>query len=821
MKKKNKKKIENDGEKKKEKTGLNLHHNTKRGIAIIVLFLLAILFLFGFFNAGGSMGKFLNKVGGIIFGLGKWLFPIVLLISAGILLFKKRTAFYVAKILGLSIIFISFLGLIHIFYETNTLLEIAKNGQGGGIVGYIVAIAFIKLTGKAAGIIILLALMAIGAMVAFNFSVVEFFARFLDKDKYANSFDKIIDKKNKVLITKKENANLKKERVIEKEQTKEKKKNLKNNIKEIKFVGNTNENIIKNSTIDEKNKEVDVVRKKNGQTFISRKNAKVSFDINDKQSLSAWKLPPLNLLTSFNGKAKAGNINENTKIIEDTFRNFGIDVEFEEAKVGPTVTQYSFRPAVGIKLSRIVALGDDLALALAAHPIRIEAPIPGKSLVGVEVPNSNRVDVGLRDVLENYNFQESESPLAFPLGKNVEGDVVMAYLEKMPHLLVAGSTNTGKSVCINSLIVSLLYKNSPEDLKMIMVDPKRVELTPYNGIPHLLSDVVVNGSKVVNALKWAIDEMEKRYKLFQEVGVRNIVFYQEKLKKGAKRKYVDEDTGEVVEEDLAKVPYIVIIIDELSDLMASHGKEIEGAIVRLAQKARAVGIHLVVSTQRPSVEVITGLIKANISARIALQVNSQVNSRTILDMRGAENLLGKGDLLFLSPDNPKPKRLQGAFISDAEIKRVVDFIKKQARETKQQQDNDRGEKNDNKVADITAPKKASENNDNNERLDFGNMKFKDDKGGDEKDDAIYEEAKKMVVEMNKASASLLQRRLRIGFNRAARLIEMLEEEGVIGEAQGSKPREVLITSDGDGANADKIDYKKEDVDQEQRDKWQI
>jgi S-DNA-T family DNA segregation ATPase FtsK/SpoIIIE len=486
----------------------------------------------------------------------------------------------------------------------------------------------------------------------------------------------------------------------------------------------------------------------------------------------------------------------NAQLIEDALRNFGIEVERGEIKTGPSVTQYSFRPAVGVKIAKILALQNDLSLALAA-PIRIEAPIPGKSLIGIEVPNKSSSFVRLRSILESKDFKNRKSNLSIALGEDVSGNYIFGSLDKMPHLMVAGATGTGKSVCVNSIITMLLYQNSPEDLKFIMVDPKRVELSLYNGIAHLLTPVIVENAKVVNTLKWAVSEMEKRYKLFQEAGVRDIISFKEKLKRGEKRKLVDAETGEVSEEDYSNIPYIVIVVDELADLMGSHGKEVEGAIVRIAQMARAVGIHLIVSTQRPSVEVITGLIKANITTRISFQVATQIDSRTILDMAGAEKLLGNGDSLYLSANSPKPQRIQGVFVTEKEVKEIVNFIK---------EENESKDITEDDAEEITAGKSISTATELDNFNGFS----------DENNDDLYEAAKKEILQSKKASASFLQRRLRVGYARAARLLDILEEKGVVGPSDGAKPREIYGLPEEVGTV-----YNDDVSDQEKRDKWEM
>jgi S-DNA-T family DNA segregation ATPase FtsK/SpoIIIE len=445
--------------------------------------------------------------------------------------------------------------------------------------------------------------------------------------------------------------------------------------------------------------------------------------------------------------------------IKQTFEHFGIEVEMGETNVGPTVTQYTLRPAQGTKLSRITALQNDLALALAAHPIRIEAPIPNKDLVGIEIPNRTPILVRLRDLLTSPSYKQVDSPLAFVLGKDVAGRTVVDTLERLPHLLIAGATGSGKSVSIHTLLVSWLYRNSPQAVQFILIDPKRVELPVYNGIPHLLAPVIVDPDKAIHALKWTIDEMDRRYHMLEETGARNLMSYN------------------MSNPDEAK-PFIVLVIDELADLMVKHAREIEGPIVRLSQMARAVGIHLVLATQRPSVNVLTGLIKANIPARIAFSVASQVDSRTIIDMAGSEKLLGNGDMLYLPGDKEKPLRIQGGFVSEDEVRAIVSAVC------------ETGEPNYDDS--ITHPSRG-------------------ERGvvGDTGDDTLFEEAKRLVIQTGKASASLLQRRLRVGYARAARLLDMLEEQNVISAAEGNKPR-VVLSSDEE-AVADTTDIADEDT----------
>ncbi|MBI2042209.1 MAG: DNA translocase FtsK [Candidatus Nealsonbacteria bacterium] len=474
---------------------------------------------------------------------------------------------------------------------------------------------------------------------------------------------------------------------------------------------------------------------------------------------SAYHFPPLDLLENDKGVPTTGDIRINSAIIKRTLQNFDIQVEMSEINIGPTVTQYTLKPAEGVKLTKITSLSNDLSLALAAHPIRIEAPIPGRPLVGIEVPNKSRTAVRLRNLMEHQNFQNASSTLTLALGRDVAGSATFADLAKMPHLLVAGATGTGKTICLNTIIMSLLYQNSPETLRLIMIDPKRVEFPIYNDIPHLLTPVIFDAQRSVNAFKWLIGEMERRFEVLSAVKARDLGSYNEIMAK----------------EGSELLPYIVLVVDELADLMVSRGRDIEAAVVRLAQMARAVGIHLVLATQRPSVEVITGLIKANITSRITFQVASQVDSRTILDAAGAEKLLGAGDMLFLSAEISKPKRAQAAYASDKEVKKVIKFIK-----------------TENPPADEPVSEKETlpDITDSLEKtLEVGADGFT--MGGD---DPLYDEARRTVIESKKASASLLQRRLRVGYARAARLIDMLEEKGVVGPGEGAKPREIIATT---------------------------
>lgn len=497
---------------------------------------------------------------------------------------------------------------------------------------------------------------------------------------------------------------------------------------------------------------------------------------NLKSLLGEYTPPPLSLLEGDRGRAGSGDIKGNANVIKRTLANFGINVEIDEISIGPSVTRYAIKPAEGVRIQKIVALQQNLALALAAKGgIRIEAPIPGKSLVGIEVPNTAKVTVGLGTLLGSEEFTESPKPLMVALGRDIAGNSVYSNLAKMPHGLVAGATGSGKSVTIHAIVNSLLYRAGPQQLRFIMIDPKRVELTLYRSIPHLLTPVITDPKKAVMALRWAGREMERRYNILEENRVRDIESYHQNILTPALED-IRKQGGELEEGQKAPeaMPYIVIIIDELADIMQTYPRELEAAIVRLAQMSRAVGIHLLLSTQRPSVNVITGLIKANVPTRIALQVASQIDSRTILDQGGAETLLGAGDTLYLSADMAKPIRLQSAFITENEVKKVTDFIAK------------------NNEAEIPIDIEAPAPGTTSISLEGGGGGGFDD--GDEDD--MYEAARAAVLEAGKASTSYLQRKLRVGYARAARLIDILEERGVIGPGDGAKPREVLGRSGG-------------------------
>jgi DNA segregation ATPase FtsK/SpoIIIE, S-DNA-T family len=724
-------KKDNPKDTKKIKTPkLNLSAETKRGIAVVIFVVLALIVVLSLVSKAGPSGFQLYKVLTLAFGVMSYLVPLILL-SIAISLYKqdlektgKERGFYWRTYLGALLLTGSIGGLIHIFYLSNQSLsgfELASLGQGGGYVGALFAQPAYLFLGFWAGSLVLFALVVIGILITFDVPLSFFWPKKSDKDVTEGEEQDLkipIPTPAPIKINSMGSQGFMEEKVLE--------KNPK---------VNNNDSIVKPKTQTIQTSKVNN----------PAKGSQLQMEAITLEDRKDWKLPNFDLLDDNQTEVDSGNIEVNVAIIKKTLSDFGIEVEMGEVNVGPTVTQYTLRPAVGVKLSQINALQNDLALALAAHSIRMELPIPGKALVGIEVPNKSTAIVRLREVMQTADFVDNKSKLALALGRDVAGHPMVVDLAKMPHLLIAGATGTGKSVSINSLFISLLYRNTPQDVKFIVIDPKRVELNLYNGIPHLLTPVVIDHEKAVNALKWAVAEMDRRYKLLSEAGKRNIIEYNESSP--------------------LRMPYIVILVDELADLMAVAQMDVEAAIVRLAQMARAVGIHLVVATQRPSVDIITGLIKANITSRIAFAVASQIDSRTILDTSGAEKLLGNGDMLYTSAEYNKPKRIQGAYIGEKEVKKVVDFFKQQVGAVIYNEEI------------LEKPKKP---------LGIPGM---DDESGDV-DEPLLAEATEEVRRAGKASASLLQRRLRVGYARAARILDILEQQGVIGPGEGAKPREV-------------------------------
>ena len=704
--------MSNNKKNQKNKTP-EINSEGNRHIALgLLLILISMIIVAGMTGGAGAAGRLFNKISYSFLGVGEIILPIVFGTFGIFLITKKTFSISLKQLLS------SGVGLLSLITITSL-----SNKEYGGFVGRNLAEIFILAFDKVFAAIVLIIL------------IVGSFSLFFDHTPRVFPFlSKIWEKI--LSFFKKENID---EDYIDDE--------------------NEGETIVLPASTFATDK--DIPKEKNDSEIkVNDASSGGDFVIDTKRpknSLGMYIPPPLNILEGDRGKANVGDVKANANIIRRTLLNFGIEVEMDEVTIGPTVTRYALKPAEGVKLSRIVGLQNDLALALAAHPIRIEAPIPGKSLVGIEIPNKSKATVGLVNLLSDQNFAQSK-PLTVALGRNIAGKSVLRSIAKMPHLLIAGTTGSGKSVTIHTIITSLLYRHGPDDLRFIFVDPKRVELTLYNGIPHLLTPVITDSKKAILALKWAATEMNRRYDVLEAESVRDIESYHKKFDaKNLKSKDSDDE----------KMPFIVIIIDELADIMQAYPRELEAAIVRLAQMSRAVGIHLILSTQRPEVSVITGLIKANVPARIALRVPTQIDSRTILDTPGAEKLLGQGDMLAVIGDS-QAERLQSAYITEDEVKNVVKYLKgvfkDDIRETIELSGN------------ITSDKTM----------------WSDDVSSNGDDDDLYEEARQIVIEAGKASTSYIQRKLKVGYARAARLMDMMEERGVISGSDGAKAREVLV-----------------------------
>lgn len=689
-----------------------INPETKKSVIAIVCFGIALLLILAIFEKAGPVGTTIYQSLVHFVGVGYFVLPIVLFLLAGTALVNHERRLTSAMFIGALLLVLSVLGFI----------EIIAEGKGGWVGA---GIGVIKIPFGFTGSLVIASICIIGSLLVTLNTNLTFIKNFFVRTK--NEEDENDERDVEEALRK---INIPAPTPKIKEESRE------------------------NNEEPEKEYEIRVAEPR-----VMPKSSKKPI-IRKPQN---YILPKPELLTSSIEKPTAGDLRANANIIKRTLESFGIDVEMGEINIGPKVTRYTLKPAEGVKIARITALNQDLALALAAHPIRIEAPIPGKPFVGIEVPNKSAAVVRLGSLISYDTFQNS-GYLAYILGRDVSGEPILADIEKAPHLLVAGATGSGKSINIHALLVSLLYKNSPDTLRLVLIDPKRVELSMYNGIPHLVSPVVIEGKKAVNVFRWAIKEMDRRYKVLLEAGARDIKSYYKKM--GG-----------------TPMPYLVIVVDELADLMAAYGREIESSIVRLAQMARATGIHLIVSTQRPSVEVITGLIKANITARIALQVASQVDSRTILDTAGAEKLLGGGDMLFVNSEFSKPKRIQGAYITEEETQKVIDFIKNNNKEWQGANDFvDMPDDGNGIASDI-----------------FASMSQEDNA-----DDDMYPEAVAVVREAKKASASLLQRRLKVGYARAARLLDIMESKGVIGPGEGAKPREVFVDNFDESLNETEV-----------------
>ncbi|MCB9810588.1 MAG: DNA translocase FtsK 4TM domain-containing protein [Candidatus Nomurabacteria bacterium] len=723
-----------------EKTPMfdDLSPQTKQAIGAVVIGILGIFFLLSLLGFAGRVGGFSELALTKLFGTGAWLAPI----ACGFYMFammrpREDERVSTSKILGISLMFLSLLALLELYQENL-----------GGLAGLALSYPLSFLVGNVVTGILLAGFVLIGIFLTFNTGLSM--PKFGKKDTTGlEDIDEDFDLEE-LDIPEVEEANARNEESGSGEDddetaTKKGLQSLTNKVKE--------------------------TLTKDGDMMV-------------KHFSGPYIPPSLSLLNKDKGKAVAGDVKANSLTIKRTLKEFGINVEMDAVESGPAITRYSLKPAQGVRISRIVALQQELQLALKASTIRIEAPIPGKSLVGIEVPNSVRSTVGLASILRNPEYTDSPRPLLVALGKDVAGGVHFANIARMPHALIAGTTGSGKSVTIHNIIVSLLFRNSPDQLRFILVDPKRVELTLYNGIPHLLTPVITEPKKALKSLSWAVKEMARRYDILQAEGIQGLDLYHSQVYQPAKEEWEANGSPEEERDNLPEpLPYIVIILDELNDLMQAYPRELEALIVRLAQMSRAVGIHLLLATQRPSVNVITGTIKANIPTRIALNVASQIDSRTIIDQMGAEKLLGQGDMLYLSSDSPRLIRIQSAFISGDEIKKVVSYLKAQDADTLDTID-------------------FEETKDGNANSFMASI----DGESDDEEDELFDDAKQAVLEAGKASTSYLQRKLRIGYSRAARLIDILEERGIIGPADGSRPREILLGKEEEADDEEKEDH---------------
>lgn len=739
-----------------------------KGILLTTLGILMIISVFAP-SSSGIVGKLMKKILIIIFGVGAFIFPMLIIFIGSCLIIKRNKITFNNKFYGILLFMVNTLLVIHMVVlsdynmEYNLFLAIrtlynSDNVFHGGIIGILIDIPLFRLFGTVGCYVIFLAIYIISFIMMSKFTIYDIL----------NKLRRVLAQKNKAENTKIE------EKVLDENNDDN------NRVKNKDFIKGLNKirilDFMKYGSMDKKDgldhKEKNKVKNDEylecpveseedtsyEKKFNPANMEPISTEFEEKviqsgeNAVFLYNFPPLNLLNQnvqvkLNKQDKKELINSASKL-EETLASFGVDVKILQVSRGPSVTRFELQPGSGIKVSKIVNLSDDIALGLAASAVRIEAPIPGKSVIGIEVPNRELTSVYLREVVESEEFVNSHHKLAYCLGKDIGGNCVVSDLTKMPHMLIAGATGSGKSVCINSLIVSLLYKYSPGDVKLLMIDPKVVELSVYNGIPHLLIPVVTDPKKAAGALNWAVQEMNRRYKLFANNGVRNIEGYNDLFDKGVTE---------------GKIPFVVIIIDELSDLMMVCPNEVEDYIGRLAQMARAAGMHLVIATQRPSVDVITGVIKANIPSRISFAVSSQIDSRTILDSSGAERLLGKGDMLFYPAGISKPVRIQGAFISETEVEKIVHYIKNNGGESKYED----------KII---------------EQIDQG---IPTSNAGNDYDEFL-DKAVEIVLNEGQVSTSLLQRRLRIGYNRAARIIEEMENRKIISKKDGGKPRQILI-----------------------------
>jgi DNA segregation ATPase FtsK/SpoIIIE, S-DNA-T family len=682
--------------------------DVRQSVMAIVLAAIGAVIALAFFGLAGGFGVWLDGVLASALGIARIVVPVILFLVAIDVVFRDKQLITLRGAASFVLFLLALNGMLNMLFAGGATHGDALQ-SAGGVIGLLVSKYLVGALGSFAAFIVAFAILLVSCVLLFNVSIkalltlpLSLFGGFRKKEEEGDEEDDVpFDERRKLTEHEEEDGGGEEdveEEIVDDEEPQEKKKPM-----------------------------------------VYNGNAEHVMTTRERRTIEI----PLELLEHKSSDAKSGDLERGTDLIIQTLHQFGIDVEVEEVRVGPTVTQYALKPPAGIKLARIVALQNDLALALAAHPIRIEAPIPGKSLVGIEVPNQTIGRVSLRELLESKEFKHRKSSFSVPLGKDITGATQMMMVERAPHMLVAGATGSGKSVCLNDIIISLLYQNGPDDLKFIMVDPKRVELSVYAGIPHLLIPPIVKADEAINALKWAVREMERRLDHLSKFGAKDIDSYNAKSKE--------------------RMPRIVIVIDELADLMSQNKRDVESVIVRIAQMARAAGIHLILATQRPSVDVITGTIKANIPTRLAFAVASQVDSKTILDVAGADKLLGRGDMLISTPELSKPKRAQGAYVAESEIERVVSFLKEESEPDYNYQITESG----------TGAGGVS--------LDPADS------------DTLLDDAIEIAIDAGKVSTSFLQRRMKIGYSRAARIVDLMEKLGIVGPADGAKPREVLVS----------------------------
>ncbi|MBN1494858.1 DNA translocase FtsK 4TM domain-containing protein [Candidatus Peregrinibacteria bacterium] len=723
---------------KKSKKSKSLKFEVKKSVlreiwAVVYFALAAVIFL-SIQGAFGILGELAIDLFRPILGWGIYILPPIFLLLSLMLFFSRKVNFGLAKTVGIILMLVSVLSMIHLSVPIESLYSVSENGQFGGYIGFVTNFFMRSMLniGNFGSAVIFVAIALISVLLTFEISIFEIFKLLKPEFKFEKNKAHEIEEESENEL-KSEAVKLASDEVLK------------------AIYGNKETNIQIKRGVQQPEEKPPQFQKAPIKSDEPKAEENIQKEEETHPDYSQWEFPSLDLLNSTVAAIESDDnlLTHNAEKIRSKLDQFGIVVDMHDINVGPTVIQYTLKPHEGVKLSKITSLKNDLALALAAPAIRIEAPIPGKSLVGIEVPNEQRSIVHLREILESKEFKKDDSLLKLPLGRDVAGNPLVADLGEMPHLLIAGATGSGKSVGMNTFLMSLLYQNSPLDLKLILIDPKRVELREYNGIPHLLTPVVTDPEKAAIALRWCVAEMNRRYQLCADNGKRNITDFNADPK-------IDN-----------KMTTIVVVIDELADLMMASGKEVEASICRIAQMARAVGIHLVIATQRPSVDVITGLIKANIPSRIAFAVSSSIDSRTILDQIGAEDLLGKGDMLYMPSGQSKPVRVQGIYISSKEIEKVTNSVKLSMEP----------DYND----DIISTRVAGEK-----------IQGIPASGFEESDDELCQNAINIIKENRKASASLLQRRLKIGYARAARLLDILEEKGVIGPVNGAKPRDIFI-----------------------------